>query len=458
MKSNLSVNTLAAEISHHIENSALAERNALLLIAALILDDYFYEMDTLESLTKEMVITNDSLRKSLHYDIPISTWKNSIEKNSTEERKEMFLMLLQSFSNEDLDASSIKGFLSYISSSIDKNIDTYTISTFFADLFYNIVNILFTNKVWRTLINIPPNNIVQLMVKISQLKQANEIYDPICGIGSFLAEYSKQLSSVSDNTKEVAIFGQEIDPYLYILNKVHMVLRGSPSKNIHLVSSIKNSFSFLLSQNKPRKFDAIISSFPMANRKLTRSNQNNYLYHIIRSLKPKTGHAVVLTTETVLFDNYADARNIREKLINDNILDSVVLLPRGIIERGIRSVILYIRYDKNNDSKSITFINLSDQELVNGRVRDINEEHSKLILNAIITHTETAYISKNVSIDEIKSNDFNLGIRQYVDSNISKQQHDSIQKLKDNARSLQDELIILGVKEDEHLKRLGIKY
>ena len=85
---------------------------------------------------------------------------------------------------------------------------------------------------------------------------------------------------------------------------------------------------------------------------------------MIETMKPKTGRMAVVVPHGVLFRG-AQKAQIRQKLIEENLLDAVIGLPEKLFYgTGIPAAILVFR--KNKKDKSVLFIDAS-REFMSGK-------------------------------------------------------------------------------------------
>lgn len=106
---------------------------------------------------------------------------------------------------------------------------------------------------------------------------------------------------------------------------------------------------------------------------------------------------------------------IRQKLIEENLLDAVIGLPVNLFfGTSIPAVILIFKRNKNNDT--VLFIDASreyDQSASQNRLRREDIEKVIRTYENRINVEKYAYLA---SLAEIKENDFNLNILRYVDT------------------------------------------
>tara|TARA_R110002033_G_scaffold161712_1_gene198364 strand:- start:406 stop:2649 length:2244 start_codon:yes stop_codon:yes gene_type:complete len=184
-----------------------------------------------------------------------------------------------------------------------------------------------------------PRHIVNFLVKLSNPKYGEKIYDPFCGTGGILISSFNHIKDklISDNyltksvlkdIKENTVFGGEISSNARIA-KMNMILTGDGHSNINQQDTLLNPIN--------KKFDIVITNIPFnlegtANHlySLLSDNGNSQsIQHVIDSLNEKpTSRAYIIVPESIL--NNDELKNLRKYLIDNNILKQIISLPSGV--------------------------------------------------------------------------------------------------------------------------------
>ena len=125
--------------------------------------------------------------------------------------------------------------------------------------------------------------------------------------------------------------------------------------------------------------------------------------------------SIAITTSGTLFSKSNGINFFRKRIIEKNWLDAIILLPQIFAGSGISGVMLILKKDRSQKDK-IQFIDFSDCE------KDRNVKRGKLVIPSKEIETlfktykkkKKSNISSLVSIDEIKSNDYNLNHKRYI--------------------------------------------
>lgn len=198
-----------------------------------------------------------------------------------------------------------------------------------------------------------PHSIVNLIASIIEPIDGT-IYDPCCGSGGMFVQSMKVIEAHGGNTKAVSVYGQELQPETYRLAKMNLAVRGIS----HDLGNEPAS-TFLNDKHKDKKMDYIITNPPFnlkkwrAEDELTSdprwsgydippvSNANYaWILHILNKLNVDTGIAGFLLANGALDDS--DTVSIRQKLIENDKVEAIMILPRNMFYTTDTSVTLWI--------------------------------------------------------------------------------------------------------------------
>lgn len=304
-------------------------------------------------------------------------------------------------------------------------------------------------------------------------KKLDKVLDFACGSGSLLLNVRKR---IMDNNGSVGtIFGQEKNITTYNLARMNMLLHGMKDTEFEIFhgDTLLNQWDLLNEMNPSKKmeFDAIVANPPFS----LRWDPNDTLADDFRfkghGLAPKSaadfafllhgfhflgkeGTMAIILPHGVLFRGGAEKR-IREKLLKDNHIDTVIGLPSNLFySTGIPVCILVLKKCKKQDD--VLFINASEDFNKEKRQNTLAEEHIENIVETYQYRNERERYSRRVSMEEIENNDYNLNISRYVST-----AEDEIQiDLKEvNAKLLEINKTIESATKEHNafLKELGLE-
>jgi len=315
-----------------------------------------------------------------------------------------------------------------------------------------------------------PPEVSDLISRLVMPKEGDEICDPTCGSGSLLMKCGGQIKKQFNGSKRYALYGQEAIGSTWALAKMNMFLHGEDNHQIEWGDTLRNP-KLLEGEGKLKHFDVIVANPPFSldqwghetaqddpygrfRRGVPPRTKADYAFilHMIETMKPESGRMGIVVPHGVLFRSAAEGK-IRTKLIEENLLDTVIGLPEKLFYgTGIPAAILIFK--KNKTDNNVLFIDAS-REFKDGKNQNfLTEEHLSKILE---THKNRETVDKYAylaSFDEIKENDFNLNIPRYVDTFEEEEEIDLMAVLQEREQ-LKGKLADLEVEMAGYLKELG---
>ena len=197
-----------------------------------------------------------------------------------------------------------------------------------------------------------PHDIVELIAAFIEPYDGT-LYDPCCGSGGMFIQCAKYVEAKQGDIKMVNVYGQERDPATYRLAKMNLAMRGISH---HLGEQNADTFSNDL--HKGLTFDFIMANPPFNLKKWYDINLSkdsrwadysvppegnaNYAWilHMLSKLKAGKGVAGFLLANGALGDT--DAVAIRQKLIENDKVEAIVVLPHELFYTTDISVTLWI--------------------------------------------------------------------------------------------------------------------
>lgn len=301
----------------------------------------------------------------------------------------------------------------------------------------------------------------------------NKVLDFTCGSGSLLLNVRTQLKKTKGSIGKV--FGQEKNITTYNLARMNMLLHGMKDTEFEIFhgDTLLNQWELLNEMNPSKKieFDAIVANPPFS----LRWEPNDTLAEDFRfkgyGLAPKSaadfafllhgfhflskeGTMAIILPHGVLFRSGAEAK-IREKLLRENYIDTVIGLPSNLFySTGIPVCILVLKRCKKKDD--VLFINASEQFVKGKRQNELSEKHLDNIVETYKFRNERERYSRRVSLDEIKKNDYNLNISRYVSTSEDEIQID-LEDVNSKLTEINKSIKVNTEKHNEYLKELGLK-
>ncbi len=315
-----------------------------------------------------------------------------------------------------------------------------------------------------------PPEVSSLMAEIMEPKEGDEICDPTCGSGSLLMKCGRLIQEQNNGSKKYALYGQEAIGSTWALAKMNMFLHGEDNHRIEWGDTIRNP-KLLDGDDKLKHFDVVVANPPFSLDKWGHSTAESekfgrfrrgvppktkgdyaFILHMIETMKPKTGRMAVVAPHGVLFRGAAEGR-IRQKLVEENLLDTVIGLPEKLFYgTGIPAAILIFKKNKSDDK--VLFIDAS-REFTSGKNQNqLSAENIEKIVaanKARETIDKYAYLA---TPEELAENDYNLNIPRYVDT-FEEEEEIDLMAVRAEREKLKAELAELEIKMDGYLKELG---
>ena len=314
-----------------------------------------------------------------------------------------------------------------------------------------------------------PPEVSTLMARLMAPQEGDEICDPTCGSGSLLMKCGR-LVREGTGSRKYALYGQEAIGSTWALAKMNMFLHGEDNHRIEWGDTIRNP-KLLDGTSSLKHFDIVVANPPFSlekwgfegadadkfsrfRRGVPPRTKGDYAFilHMIETMKPGTGRMAVVVPHGVLFRGAAEGR-IRQKLIEENLLDVVIGLPEKLFYgTGIPAAVLVFR--KNKTDEKVMFIDAS-RDFEPGKNQNLlRETDLQRIVDTVRVRQSVTKYAHLATKAEIAENDFNLNIPRYVDTYEEDAKID-LRAVRQERDQLKEELSNLEEKIGGYLKELG---
>jgi type I restriction enzyme M protein len=319
-------------------------------------------------------------------------------------------------------------------------------------------------------------SVAQLLARLVKPQPGWRICDPACGSAGLLLLAGEEIEK--QGSKDYALYGQESNMGTYNLARMNMFLHGKDSARIEQGDTLNNPQ--LKENDALMKFDLVIANPPFSLKKWMGENiesdkykrfwrgmppatKGDYAFvtHMVETAKAKEGKVAVIVPHGVLFRGAAEGR-IRQSLLEENIVDTVIGLPAGLFQTtGIPVAILILDRSrepggKNENRKDVFFVEASKEFKPGKAMNFMEEEHILKILAAVEKRKDISKFCRPVPLEEIAENDYNLNITRYVDTFEEEEEVDIKANLKE-LKQVDAELAKVEVEMQKHLQALGIQ-
>lgn len=219
---------------------------------------------------------------------------------------------------------------------------------------------------------LPPAALVDTLMLVLQPQAHEIIQDPLAGMGCFLVATEQYVKITQETTKNIQLQGMEQSLAKQRLAMVNCVLHGMMDKKTATVQWID---SVLIDKHLWQRADVILSSLVFINDDDTvLNNALALLKHIYQTLQ-LGGRAAVIVPDKLLHQ-LGPAQQIRQELMDNCILHTVVRLPNGIFyPHSVPTQVLFFYRDADNNTNNIWCYDLRSQTPSFGYQRRLKRQH-----------------------------------------------------------------------------------
>jgi type I restriction enzyme M protein len=215
-----------------------------------------------------------------------------------------------------------------------------------------------------------PRPLIRAMIRVTDPKIGERIYDGACGSAGFLCEAYGHLLPLAKTTADRealqsrTFFGKEKKPLAYVIGVMNMILHGIDAPNILRANTLGENIADI--QDKDR-YDVILANPPFGGKERPEVQQNFpirsgetaflFLQHFIKSLKAG-GRAAIVIKNTFLSNSDNASVALRRELLTACDLHTILDMPGGTFQgAGVKTVVLFFR--KGAPTRRIWFYQLN---------------------------------------------------------------------------------------------------
>lgn len=294
-----------------------------------------------------------------------------------------------------------------------------------------------------------PHDVVQLIASMIEPFDGT-LYDPCCGSGGMFIQSTELVKAKQGDISRINVYGQEKEPATYRLAKMNLALRGI-SHNL----GDRAESTFAIDLHRGLYFNYIMANPPFNLKGWYDDNLRNdprwidyglppqsnanyaWILHILSHLKPLNGVAGFLLANGALNDD--ETVSIRQKLIENDKVEAIIVLPRELFITTDISVTLWILnqnkkggkyHDRmlRNRTHEYLFMDLrswTENPVKNANKKKVMLDAEQIKKAADIYHTwqkegtdglhyEVPELYRSVGIKEIEDNNWALTPSKYI--------------------------------------------
>lgn len=320
-----------------------------------------------------------------------------------------------------------------------------------------------------------PKQVSRLLARLARPRAGDRICDPTCGSGGLLIEVAGLIEAAG--SRDFALFGQEVNGSTWALARMNMFLHGKDAARIEWGDTLNSPA--LIGKDQLLRFNVVVANPPFSMDKWGADNAEHdrfnrfwrgvppkskgdyaFISHMVETALPQEGRVAVVVPHGVLFRGGAEGR-IRQKLIEDNLLDAVIGLPANLFPTTSIPVALLV-FDRSREKggararcKDALFIDASREYQQSKNQNVMLDSHLDRILAAYEARKDVDKYAHVASVKEIAENDYNLNIPRYVDT-FEEEEEIDVAAVEKEIEQLERELAEVRTKMKRYLKELGV--
>jgi len=225
-----------------------------------------------------------------------------------------------------------------------------------------------------------PKSIVNLIAEMIE-PYKGKIYDPCCGSGGMFVQSMKFVESHHGSQKDISIYGQENISTTYKLAKMNLAIRGISANFGDIPEN-----TFFRDQHKDLKADYVMANPPFNQKQWRADNEltddprwagydvpptgnANYAWilNMVSKLSENGVAGFVLANGALIGDGTEKA--IRKKLIENNLVEAIVVLPQNMFYTTNISVTLWF-LNKNKKARTVE---------LNGKIKKYRNREKEIL-------------------------------------------------------------------------------
>jgi len=232
-------------------------------------------------------------------------------------------------------------------------------------------------------VDFTPREIIKMMVNLlfapdldilKKKRIIKTVYDPACGSGGMLTEAKKWILKSVNETAQIELFGQEVNPETFAIAKSDLLLKGENAENIKFGSTLSRdqlhgkSFDYMLSNppygkdwkkdQKEVQKEAELGDKGRFGAGLPRISDGQLLFlqTMLAKMKPRNGGSriAIVMNGSPLFTGDAGSgeSEIRRWIIENDWLEAIIALPNQLFyNTGIHTYIWVLTNKKKPHHK-----------------------------------------------------------------------------------------------------------
>ena len=282
-----------------------------------------------------------------------------------------------------------------------------------------------------------PRHIIRMIVELMEPKLDDRILDPAMGSAGFLVEsatyvsehYHKELlkKEAKAKYKSTMFSGYDTDQSMLRIGAMNMMLHGVEEPNIKYQDSLsgdnaERNFYSLIMANPPftgSVFQDEISKDLLA---LAKTKKTELLFvALFTKMLEIGGRCASIVPDGVLFGSSTAHKAVRKELVENQKLDAVISMPRGVFKpyAGVSTAILIFTKTNSGGTDKVWFYDMkADGFSLDDKRSPIAENDIPDVIKRFKERGKIAADDRSAKFffvpkDEIAGNDYDLSINKY---------------------------------------------
>jgi type I restriction enzyme M protein len=278
-----------------------------------------------------------------------------------------------------------------------------------------------------------PRPVIRLMTLILKPQDSETVYDPACGTGGMLLEAFNYVRVHDGDYRRLRLSGQEKNLTTSSIARMNLILHGLEDFTIIRDDTLRRPAFY--DNNKIRMFDCVIANPPFSLKNWGEDVWENdpygrnfagippasygdyaWVQHMIASMAKPHGRMAIVLPQGALFRRGAEGK-IRTRLLESDLLEAVIGLgPNLFYGTTLAACVCIFRVKKDAEHKGrVLFIDASGIFKKGKNQNELLPEHVERIYSWYEVNETQTGISRVATLDDIRSQDYNLNISLYVE-------------------------------------------
>lgn len=266
-----------------------------------------------------------------------------------------------------------------------------------------------------------PRPLIRAMIRVTQPKIGERIYDGACGSAGFLCEAHDHLAAKPNlSTADLealqthTFYGKEKKSLAYVIAIMNLILHGIEAPNIVHTNTLAENLADI--QDKDR-MDVILANPPFGGKERAEVQQNFpirtgetaflFLQHFIKMLRAG-GRAAIVIKNTFLSNSDNASVSLRKLLLESCNLHTVLDCPGGTFQgAGVKTVVLF--FEKGAPTRKVWYYQLDPGRNM-GKTNPLNDAD---LAEFVVLQNTLADSDKSWSVDatSIDGTSFDLSVK-----------------------------------------------